>query len=103
MSAVVTPRWLVLDGEEDNGEANPATFRYGYRDRELAGKSTRMEPIVALRCHVDGAPAVLHVLGFRPTVAYRVGVRDARLRVEMARLKSDLNSALHARLSLIHI
>lgn len=97
MPAVLTPRWLLLDGEEDNGAANPATFRFGYRDRELAGKSTRQEPIVALRCHVDGAPAVVHVLGFRPTVAYRVGVRHARLCAEMGRLKADLNASLHAR------
>lgn len=95
--SVLTLRWLLLDGEEDNGEANPATFRYGYRDRELAGKSTRLEAIVAIRCHVDGAPAVVHVLGFRPTVAYRVSVRHARLRSEMARLKTELNAALHAR------
>ena len=75
--AVITPRWLPVDGEEHLGESAPVAFQYGYRDRELAGKNTRMEAIFSLHCHVqrDGAPplaSVVHVLGFRPVVVYQV-------------------------------
>lgn len=75
--AVITPRWLPVDGEEHLGESAPVAFQYGYRDRELAGKNTRMEAIFSLHCYVqrDGAPplaSVVHVLGFRPVVVYQV-------------------------------
>lgn len=100
---IVRPRFLKMEYEEDLGEHNPVQFRYGFKDRELAGKTTRRETIISFRCFVgdksaSNSPALLHVLGFFPEVIYAIPIPASKLQGHDDRVKEYVNTHMHQKL-----
>tara|TARA_B100000405_G_scaffold188822_1_gene132321 strand:+ start:5646 stop:6719 length:1074 start_codon:yes stop_codon:yes gene_type:complete len=99
---IVSPRYLLLDGEDQDNPAHPVAFKYSYRPAELAKKKTQAEPIVVFNCNIEEShggisAAVLHILGFRPRAMYQVQCPLIKLNNERENMRNFVNEFLHAK------
>lgn len=99
----VTPRYLLLDSEETpSTTTHPVEYHYTYKPSELSKKKTIRESVVTMHVSVheesgEPTPALLHVYGFRPQVAYTVQCPGWKVANNLEKMQKSVNAFLHGK------